>query len=141
MLTWHFNVSSNPVSLYQTYFVTKKMFLFYKIKNNQLLFNPQHSEFEHWFLIAGAFWLLILFPEMFYVVIYILWTFCYINYMNVTDIIDSFIELETFLRHYHDFLPLRDWAENWKKLSRWIDFSFNSLDESGYFVVVGTCNH
>ena len=49
--------------------------------------------------------------------------------MNVTDIIDlcdSFIEVETFSHHYRDFLPLRDWAENQKKLSRWIDFSFNS---------------
>ena len=64
--------------------------------------------------------------------------------MNVTDIIDlcdSFIEVETFPHHYHDFLPLRDWAGNQKKLSRWTDFSFNSLDKSGYFLVVGTYNH
>ena len=46
-------------------------------------------------VIASAFWLL----QVFYVVMYILWTFCYINYMNVTNIIDlcdSFIEVETF---------------------------------------------
>ena len=78
-----------------------------------------------------------------YVAIYILWKFCFINHMNVTDIdlCDSFIEVEMFSQHYHDFLPLKDWAENRKKLSRWIDFSFNSLDESGYFLEAGTCNH
>ena len=146
MLTWHFDVSSNLISLYQIYFVSNKMFLFHKIKNNQLLKSFSIGSMETLTLICYCKCILIVnfvSRNVSYVVMYILWTFCYINCMNVTniDLCDSFIEVETFSHHHRDFLFLRDWAENRKKLSRWIDFSFNSLDGSGYFLVVGICNH
>ena len=146
MLTWHFDVSSNLISLYQIYFVANKIFLFHKIKNNQSQKSFSIGSIETLTLICYCNCILIVnfvSRNVSYVVMYLLSTFCYINCMNMTniDLCDSFNEVETFSHHHRDFLFLRAWAENRKKLSRWIDFSFNSLDGSGYLLVVGICNH
>ena len=73
MLTWHFDVSSNLISLYQIYFVTKK------ITNYSRAF--QSVALRLWTLVCYCKCILIgdfVSRNVSYVVMYILWTFCYI---------------------------------------------------------------
>ena len=129
MLTWHFGVFFNLISLYQTYFVTKKMSLFYKITNYWRSFNS--AALRIWTIIRYCKCTLIanfVSRNISYVVIYILWTFCYISYINVTEVLLFYMIHLMRRKRFHTTImifPLidRDWAENCKKLSRWMDFS------------------
>ena len=148
-LCWHGILTYLLIILVYTKHILlrRKCFCFTKWKITNYWRAFQSAALRLWTLICHCKCILIVnfvSRNVSYVVVYILWTFCCINCMNVTNIVDlcgTFIGVETFSHHHRDFLLLRDWAENRKKLSRWTDFSFNSLDRSGYFLVVGICNH
>ena len=76
MLTWHFDVSSNLISLYQINWFLRTMFLFYKITNYWRPF--QSAALRIWTLVGYCKCILIvnfIFRNVSCVVIYILWTF------------------------------------------------------------------
>ena len=120
MLTWHFDVSSNLISLYQIYFVTNKMFLFHKIKNNQLLKSFSIGSMETLTLICYCKCILIVnfvSRNVSYVVMYILWTFCYIIVWTWQTLLIYVIHLLKWKR-FHTTIVIFSFLETEQKTER-----------------------
>ena len=120
MLTWHFDVSSNLISLYQIYFVANKIFLFHKIKNNQSQKSFSIGSIETLTLICYCKCILIVnfvSRNVSYVVMYILWTFCYIIVWTWQTLLIYVIHLLKWKR-FHTTIVIFSFLETEQKTER-----------------------